>query len=126
MLWQAPALALTAQAFLMTIALASGSSSLARCLAAGLAVVVACLSMQLMAKHRFLAWQDLEGLREMEQSLPHVRVADRTWERAGRVPTSWARRRSSYRVWQWGLATFGVSAAFTFAVALLQPHWLAR
>jgi hypothetical protein len=49
MLWQAPALALTAQAFLLTIALGGNAASVfARALAAGLGLVVACMSMQLM------------------------------------------------------------------------------
>lgn len=52
MVWQTPALALTAEAFLLTIALGGESSRFARLLSSALSVVVAVLAMQLMAKHR--------------------------------------------------------------------------
>jgi hypothetical protein len=52
MLWQAPVLSLTAQAFLFTIALGPGNSRLSRLLAGALALITALGSMQLMAKQR--------------------------------------------------------------------------
>lgn len=69
MLWQTPTIALTAQAFLLTIALNPTSSVFATFLAAGLGLVVALLSMQLMAKHRFLNLMDRAHLHELEDRL---------------------------------------------------------
>ncbi len=52
MRWQTPALGMTAQAFLLTLALAPDSSRLARLLASALSLILALMVMQLMAKHR--------------------------------------------------------------------------
>lgn len=53
LLWQTPVLSLTAQAFLLTIALGAGNSSAARFLSASLSLVTALASILLMAKHRY-------------------------------------------------------------------------
>ncbi len=53
MMWQTPALALVAQSFLLTIALGPDDSWTARLLAAGLGIVAALGSVQLLLKHRF-------------------------------------------------------------------------
>lgn len=50
-MWQTPSLAMTAEAFLLTIAADSEGSMGARLLACALGVLVAAMSMQLMAKH---------------------------------------------------------------------------
>lgn len=52
MMWQVPALGLTAQAFLFTVALDAGSSRMARLIASALALSVALMSIQLMDKQR--------------------------------------------------------------------------
>lgn len=52
LLWQVPALALTGQSFLLTIALMSGSSHGARLAASGLAIGIAVSSSVLMHYHR--------------------------------------------------------------------------
>jgi hypothetical protein len=76
--WQAPALALTAQAFLLTIALSGNSISVfPRELASGLGLVVASMSMQLMAKHRHLTELDNAWLAAMEQEIGLVPIAAR-------------------------------------------------
>ena len=53
-MWQVPALALTAHAFLLTSALNTGGPRLPRVFAAVLGLVLSGLSMQLMAKHRYI------------------------------------------------------------------------
>lgn len=58
MMWQAPAMAMTAQAFLLTIALGQDTSTLARLLSALLGVVVTIMSIQLMLKHKFFMTTD--------------------------------------------------------------------
>lgn len=60
LMWQSPAMALTAQAFLITIALGHDTAPIARFLAAVLGVVVTVMSIQLMLKHRlFLATDEI-------------------------------------------------------------------
>ena len=124
MLWQTPALAMTAQAFLLTVAFDSGASVVARAVTAGLGVVVAFLSMQLMAKHRFLEELDREKMREFESALGIAPLAKREWAyRDGRyiqtkpVESRWAKH-SSYKVWQRGLLLFIAAdvAALVWAV----------
>ena len=55
LLWQTPVSALTAQAFLFSSALSPSCSRVARLVAMVLALVTSLLSMQLMAKHRYLS-----------------------------------------------------------------------
>ncbi len=52
LLWQVPALSLTAQAFLLTIVLGPNSSRFARIVSAVLSLAAALMSMQLMASDR--------------------------------------------------------------------------
>ena len=61
--WQTPGLSLTAQAFLLTIALGADSSSLARVISAVIGAGVGLLAMQLMAKHRVLGALELGSTR---------------------------------------------------------------
>jgi hypothetical protein len=68
-MWQAPALGLAAEAFLLTVSLGNGSSRAARIIAAILGTLVALMSMQLMAKHRFLSRRDDEALHVLEKRL---------------------------------------------------------
>jgi hypothetical protein len=74
MLWETPTLALTAQAFLLTIALNKDSTAVAVCVAAVLGMLVAFLSMQLMAKHRFLNELDRAEMHRLEDliGVPHI------------------------------------------------------
>lgn len=66
MLWQTPTLALTAQEFLLRAALNPTSSPLATFLSAGLALVVALMSLQLVAKHCFLNLLDPAHMHALE------------------------------------------------------------
>lgn len=58
LMWQSPAMALTAQAFLITIALGHDTAPVARFLAAVLGIVVTVMSIQLMLKHRLFMATD--------------------------------------------------------------------
>ncbi|MDQ3714934.1 MAG: hypothetical protein M3381_02680 [Actinomycetota bacterium] len=133
MLWQTPTIALTAPAFLLTIALTPDSQLFARVLAASLGLVVAALSMQLMAKHRILESVDRHKLGQLEAALGIDRLSDRGWgwERGkylltgdGGPKDSWFRRRKSYVVWQSGIAVFGLANLTVIAVAVAVPSWL--
>lgn len=53
MMWQVPALSLTAQSFLLSIALASSATASARVISSCLALIAALAAIQLLLKHRF-------------------------------------------------------------------------
>jgi hypothetical protein len=125
MLWQSPALALTAQAFLLTIALGGNSISVfPRALAAGLGLVVACMSMQLMAKHRHLTELDNAWLAAMEQEIGLAPVAARGVGAGVGPRRSLARRVRSYVVWQAGLALFGLTNMAILLITVIRPSLL--
>lgn len=66
LMWQTPVLAMTAMAFLLTIALGDGDQWM-RALAAGLSTLIAMISAQLMAKHSDSQIQDAELLYQIER-----------------------------------------------------------
>lgn len=104
-MWQAPALGLTAQAFLLTISLSPDAAGVARAGAAALGCVVGLMSMQLMAKHRLLSHRDHQAIRALEAELGVTSPLDT-------MPLStsvWGGRLSSYLVWQVGLALFAAA-----------------
>lgn len=68
-MWQAPALGLAAEAFLMTVSLNSTLSRDARIIAAALGTCVALMSVQLMAKHRSISGRDEHALSHLEAKL---------------------------------------------------------
>lgn len=125
LMWQVPALSLTAQAFLFTIALSSGSSPWARIVASGLSFIIAIISMQLMAKHRFHEEIDgklaekLEGELQLNSLLgftPHAKPLERA--QVVGVRSNWYIRQSSYRIWRLGLALFALAALGLIAVTI--------
>ena len=69
LMWQVPALSLTAQAFLFTIALSAGNRTEARLTAATLSFIVAVISLQLMSKHRFHEELDARLAEKLEREL---------------------------------------------------------
>jgi hypothetical protein len=130
MMWDAPALSMTAQAFLMTIALGSSTSDFARIMASSLAIVVAVMAMQLMAKHRFLAGIDEAEIIRLEDELELPRHGRRrgAWKddeyQLQWPKTSAFRKRSSYVVWQLGIGLFGCGAITVLVVTVLAPGLL--
>lgn len=69
LLWQSPALALTAQAFLLVIGLGHDSAPVARFIAALLGVAVTIMSVQLMLKHRMYMTNDQVMMVALEQDM---------------------------------------------------------
>jgi hypothetical protein len=120
MMWQVPALSLTAQSFLVAIAVNTGLVSAVRVLALFLAMVSGALTMQLMAKQRFHEQVDTLYLREWETSsqmflikgfTPHDHAISSGPGKAatlGITPSRWVRL-SSYWCWMWGLRLFMIS-----------------
>lgn len=74
MMWQVPALALTAEAFLLSISLAPDSRGLARMLASAAGMLVVGASLQLMYKHRYHEILYAEWLHQVEdrRNLPRL------------------------------------------------------
>jgi hypothetical protein len=108
--WQSPGLALTAQAFLMTIGLGPGTGQLARIAAGSLSVIVSLMSIQLLLRHRRHDVVDAQWLEKFELAAG--------WESIHRPPTQDPRygkvsflrpdRYRSWPIWVVGLACFGV------------------
>lgn len=128
MMWQTPALGMTAQAFLLTLALSADTSRSARLLACILSFTLALMVMQLMAKHRRHEMLDSLLLTRLEEEFgitglvsfaphggPSVRhandlaAADR---RLARSTPGWKRfwQLSSYEIWMLGLGLFAIVA----------------
>jgi hypothetical protein len=117
-MWQAPSLGLAAEAFLLTVALAPTSSTAARVIVSVLGMAVALLAGQFMATHRYVSRQDGAVLADLIDRLDLTEEFRRS---AGRVPSTWSSRRSSYRAWRAGLAVFVIANAVILAVSLLDP-----
>lgn len=132
MLWQTPALAVTAQAFLLTIALGKDSSATARLISSALSFILSLMSVQLMAKHRqnesldsFMLerFEDRIGLSAYLKARPHGRPASRVHADDKGKPgltlsTNWFWRQSSYKLWLTGLGLFGVASLSIFVVVV--------
>ena len=105
-MWQAPSLALTAQAFLFIITLNPALPGYIRVTSAGLGVVILLMAMQLMAKNRHLSELERDRLLELERVLELPNAARHLWdveEGQRRTPGKGWVRWSSYRLWQRGL-----------------------
>ncbi|MBT2552794.1 hypothetical protein [Arthrobacter sp. ISL-5] len=138
MLWQTPTIALTAQAFLLTIALNPSSPAFATYLAAALGLVVALLSMQLMAKHRFLNLMDRAHLHALEARLRMEHLSNRQYfytDGAYQIPNWLVGHKSppsehglarfrSYRVWIGGMVIFAAVNLGIIAVQIWAPGLL--
>jgi hypothetical protein len=109
MLWQVPALSLTAQAFLLVIALGSGSGHLARIAAGLLSAVTALMSAQLLLRQRLHEEADARWLHDFEDSHDWEPIHRRPSERVAEVGMR-ARglaKLPSHQLWLIGLVLFG-------------------
>lgn len=114
LMWQTPVLAMTAQAFLLTIGLGPGVAPLARLGAAGLSLVVSILSVQLMLKHSAMQLRDsiaLEGIERMRGMMVH-HVSPKLRSKGLK---GWLVQQRSREWWLFGMGAFGV---VSLAVAL--------
>jgi hypothetical protein len=129
MMWQTPALSLTAQAFLLTVGLQAGTAPAGRMLAGALGLGVALASMQLLAKHRLHEvllsfWlSNFEGRTQLpalnDRGDRHRFDSPEDPARLGRVGAWLARDRSSYKWWLWTLAAFGAVDVLVILFGLL-------
>jgi hypothetical protein len=121
LLWQAPSLALAAQAFLMTIALGPGTGRAARVVAGLLAFVISVMCIQLLLRQRVGEVADSIWLGNFERSHGWEVVhepATRRAERMGRPAKGVAGLRS-HVVWTFGLSVFAAVGLGSAGVALL-------
>jgi hypothetical protein len=125
LMWQTPVLALTAQAFLLTIALGPDSTQVARFAVAALGAAVAFLSTQLMLKHRAFGDADAVAIKEIEDKygLPYLRERKHpdgtyftTFRGLGAI--------SSHKAWVWLLLLFGLVNVLIIPVSIFWPSLL--
>ncbi len=126
LVWQTPALAVTAQAFLLTIGLDPDTARFARGIASVLGVVVAYMTCQLMAKHRYLRRLDEWKLRELEgdsrlSGLSTHAYGDAADEYAGATRLT---KSKSYAVWQTGLVLIGLAHLLVLTLTVVWPAGL--
>ena len=130
--WEVPALSLTAQAFLMTIALGPDTARGARVIAAAVGFLMALISVQLFTKHRALERLNSQMAELCERKLgidrvlgfaPHGSPGEqaRAWR-----PMRWPASMRSYTVWLIGLSLFGVASASILVLSLLRPSFFER
>jgi hypothetical protein len=138
MAWQTPALSFTAQAFLFSIALRPDASSVARFLAAGLALFVAVLSVQLLRKHHHLEYLDSLLLERIERELgfqnvpglmhtPHVDSARRRAaldDGKHDVKAGVFARWDAPLCWTYGLFTFAAGALGVIVLTIVDASLL--
>ncbi|MGI9112981.1 MAG: hypothetical protein ACR2GT_12435 [Gaiellaceae bacterium] len=130
--WQTPALGFTAQAFLLTIALSADASSVARILAALLALIVALLAIQLLMKHEHMELIDSGLLEKLEKQLgiadalgvtPHTPAANRRkglkLNSGKKIASNFVVNTHSPRLWTWGLALFGATSLAIIVATLI-------
>lgn len=129
LLWQAPVLSLTAQAFLLTIALGAGVSQYSRIVACLLSIMVSLLTVQLLTRHRQAEIMDGNLLRDMETNLPPLyRTHGPGWRvrrnatSADAGPFEPLRRLPGYYTWAVGLSGFGVTSFITLVICIISPN----
>lgn len=128
LMWQVPALGLTAQAFLLTIALGAGSSRPARYIAASLALGTAVVAIQTMAKHRQNEKTDALILEQLERLFgvyvngvpPHLPPGARG-RAVGNDMHGWIKVRS-FDLWVASLVCFALAAAAIIVIATVAPQ----
>lgn len=131
LLWQAPVLSLTAQAFLMTTALGSDVSRYARTVSCLLSILVSFLSVQILTRHRQAEITDAHWLRDLEMGADEgYHVHGPGWQ-ARRNQTSpnvgkfeLFARLPGYYTWAVGLSLFGVASFVTLIIEWAHPGWL--
>ena len=121
LMWQTPALAMTAMAFLLTIALGNGQAW-QRALAAALSAGVALISAQLMAKHSAHAVAEAEALLAIERARRMPQVHARPGRTATRLKDGlqgWFATKRSRDWWFVSLLGFGAVSCVLVAEAVV-------
>jgi hypothetical protein len=138
--WQVPALAMTAQAFLFTIMLSPETGQAPRAISAALACLVSYLSGHLILKHRYHQSLDYGRMIELEADLGMTTsFAQSAWrddpEWAGETRKKltgdrklqlYEQRWSSVDVWVLGFWIFAIAAVFVAVTTFVAPGMYAK
>ena len=127
LLWQTPSLALTAQAFLLTVSLAGDTFRPIRVVVSVLGLVIGIMSMQLMAKHHYFYELDQAELRRIESRLQLPPIAHRSQQIVDHAKDVWALpfvKVTSYVVWQSGIFLIALTNAVVLILVLTTPGLL--
>lgn len=131
LLWQVPALGLTAQSFLLTIALNSSSSPAAQRIASVLGIVIAAASQQLMHDHRGRAINHAALLRRLAGSeglglaplLGYLAEADGTPPHTD-AANVWDFDHRIYASWKALMLLLALADLFILVLTVVKPSWL--
>jgi hypothetical protein len=127
LLWQTPSLALTAQAFLLTLSLGEDTIRPIRIVVSVLGLVIGVMSMQLMAKHHYFYELDQAELRRIETRLQLPPIAHRDQQKKDHAEDVWALpfvKVTSYVVWQSGIFLVSLTNAVALVLVLTTPDLL--
>jgi hypothetical protein len=131
LLWQVPALGLTAQAFLMTIVLGTGSDA-ARYLTSALSIIIAFASFRLMHDQRARAINHAELAKRISYRLSLTNLIGGSFGLSDAVPRQgvdaqnvWATNRRIYGVWIGCMLLFAVTSALVIIALFSGQTWFA-
>ena len=130
MQWQAPSLALAAQAFLLTVALRDGSTEWQTTAVSLVGLLITAMAWQLMGRHRYYFHLDQAAMKRLEAKLSGLQskaefslppMADRSVQAANHkdVVAPFTARLSSFTVWRAGF----VCIAFIDVVIMASEWW---
>jgi hypothetical protein len=128
LLWQVPALCLTAQSFLMTIILNGGINDFQRGLAAVLSIAITVSCMFLMHSHRGRARNQEHMSRLVSEKLQLEKIFG-SWQGRDFNPshanavTIWKTNRGMYGLWDGTLILFAVADVIAIVLSVLHPSW---
>ena len=132
LLWQMPTMALTGEAFLLTISLARSTSQTGRIIASSLAFVVAIAALHSLAAHRLSELTDAAWLRDHERTHGAPQIHGITWRErrtdminqqlsSDKVTDRLVARMYRFRsisVWFWTMTLITVAAAVVLALSI--------
>jgi len=138
LLWQMPTMALTGEAFLLTIALAGSTSQAGRILASSLAMIVALAALHSLSAHRLSELTDAAWLLEHERARGASEIHGLTWrDRRIAIVKDQLRSKSftdrlvarTYRfrsivVWFWTMVLIALTATIILVLASVDPALL--
>jgi hypothetical protein len=138
LLWQMPTMALTGEAFLLTIALAGSTSPSGRIVASSLAMIVALAALHSLSAHRLSELTEAAWLLEHEKAHGASEIHGLTWrDRRRAIVEDQLRSKSftdrliarTYRfrsivVWFWTMIVIALTACAVLVLAIADPALL--
>jgi hypothetical protein len=138
LLWQMPTMALTGEAFLLTISLAGSTSQVGRIVASALAMVVAVAALHSLSAHRLSELADAAWLREHEQQHGAPEIHGVTWRdrrlamiadqlHSEHITDRLVARMYKFRsiaVWFWTMTLIAATALTVLVIAIADPSLL--